>query len=330
MLSSVQMSELLEAQDPVLFTGEVSALENAAFELASSDFEGIALALPETLSADIQQPFPILVFSRVNRLRDWQVSRLHNTVLIVITHHGANIQTRPFFKEELDRERQGPYPGLAKRPMPSEEMASAITTSLRQIDLKQCFSLPQAGQSLCLVALCFDQASNLISAKMPGQPTLSEPLTVSLGSALLRKAKILPQYDQTSESPCLPAQGLNFTITASEWVKPHGFTIRGAFNKLARMHEIKNAPELMQFGQVKHLVVAVVPIVFIVLVLNSTVPFISTWNFPVYGNDLPAIGSLLKGFFEFEMFAPEEIGFASGEKVIYALMDNELFGPVSF
>jgi|GEM_PF-6117521 len=330
MLSSVQMSELLEAQDPVLFTGDVPALENAAFELASIDFEGIALALPETLSADIQQPFPILLFSRVNRLRDWQVSRLNNTVLILIAHYGRSVQTSAFFKEELEMERRGPYPRLSKRSMPSEEMATAITTSLRQIDLKQRFSLPQAGQSLCLLALCFDQASNVISVKMPGQPTVLGPLTVSLGSALLRKAKILPQYDQTSDSPGLPAQGLNFTITASKQVKPHGFTIRGAFNKAARVHEIKNAPELMQFGQVKHLVVAVVPIVFIALTLNSTAPAVLTWNFPVYGNDLPAIGSFLKGFFEFEMFAPEERGLPDGPRLLYAFMDNEVLGPVSF
>ena len=151
-----------------------------------------------------------------------------------------------------------------------------------------------------------------------------------MGSPRLRKAKLLPIYDQTRSSPPAPSSGLNVSIEASARVQPHGVTLRGAFNTAAQAYQIKPVPELMQFGQVKHLVVAVVPITCVILTLNDPQPYLVTWNLPVYGNEPPAIGGALRGFFEIELLAPEEQGLPGGPKVLYAVMGEQLVGPVRF
>jgi hypothetical protein len=110
MLTSVEMTALLRAQDPLVFTGDVPALQSAAFALASTDFEGAVVLLPETLPSDPAAAVPALLFSRVNRLRDWQVPQRQNMALVLIQEHGASLQSLAFFKEAPPDNRQGaPY-----------------------------------------------------------------------------------------------------------------------------------------------------------------------------------------------------------------------------
>lgn len=337
MLTSVEMTALLRAQDPLVFTGDVPALESAAFALASTDFEGAVVLLPETLPSDPAAAVPALLFSRVNRLRDWQVPQRQNMALVLIQEHGASLQSLAFFKEAPPDNRREHHTDFEEipEPAPTGAMATSMITLLRQVDLRQRFSLQAAGGQLTLLALCFDRTASIASAtvagtahSLPAGP--AAPLAVSFGSPSLRKAKLLPIYDQTRSSPPPPVSGVNVTIEASARVTPHGFTLRGTFNTAAQAYQIKPMPELMQFGQVKHLVVAVVPITFVILSLNDAKPHLVTWNLPVYGNEPPAVGGALRGFFEVELLGPEEPGLPGGPKVLYAVMGEQLVGPVRF
>ena len=322
--SSIDIAQsLLKLGAAAIFSSNSMALDPVEFQLASRDFRGLAVSTVGEVDLHERDTLPLVLASQFSAVRDWETPLADNLAVLMFDHStGSLAAAKPFDDRSANRPDSGRP--IVKRPRPTGDAATGVSTSVRRVDMRKLFGLAWRNGRLSFIALSFDTVSNVADVSLVGGAAAALPTPRKVMPEPRVDGPGLPSYDPSAGVSPPHVPGIAFSVTVNTGAS--GAVVRGALSTPAlERHLLKT---LASVGD--RPVAAVIPVSFIVAGRGWKVPWVFEWGVPLLGRQAPVVGSPAAASFAIPIPDDKFRLLAPGEYAAYMVMEGRVFGPQRF
>ncbi|WP_086931904.1 hypothetical protein [Agarilytica rhodophyticola] len=130
-----------------------------------------AVSAPKNVNGKNHSQLPIIFVSHTSTLRDWQVSEVLNTHIILVNRSSGQVKVARFSKKTPSGKRLMVPPPSQSKAKPSEARGKDIGTGIKIIDLKDFFDIPNINDAYSVMVISYDHGSNIEHFNITGYPS---------------------------------------------------------------------------------------------------------------------------------------------------------------
>jgi hypothetical protein len=304
-------------------------------KLLGSDFEGLAIAAPKTISVTQAPLLPVVLGTRQSIKRGHQVMQSQNCILAGTDLMTGKVSFAQALFDPKDQIFYTPPPKTPPAPPGPDVSLEGFSSDIYRIDAAGRLNLPWEPAKLALTAISYDWVSNTIEVELTGErepkPGAVKPVSPlpPLADEVPDGAEPLPDYERNAKTPKYPKDGCEFIIDPDPKIKA-GLLVRGSFTLAAKPFMITKDPEIIENACGDKLSAAVVvPVTFAFLGLDWRTPGRADWNVPICSEIIHKPGDKVTGSFAIDALAGQP-PLPPGDYVAYVFLDGKICGPVKF
>ena len=329
---------MLDAFNTDFLTPNQDSLIDTEMLLIETDFDGIAINLPERVSIDNIQQLHMLIASRINGLDEWRYPKKHNVFLLATELATQQVFATRAFQTKKEKENRGII-SPQEQLMPDEDEQEEFGAQLSWINLSDLLSGFNRGGKWRVTIIYANKYSNtatlnIVDANAEGTSAKSQS---TFTDQCPTKDK-WPAYFTPNSATDFSIEshtGIDFLPTYS--LKHAGkLNLQGTFS-IAETAQFKVSAEHQLR---KSSIIAVVPCTLIVVGKNWKKPIQSTFNIPVF-TSLQMQSNNLSGYFALDiafdntLFEEEPVATSAVESqneaiheyTAYLFVDGRCYGP---
>jgi hypothetical protein len=309
------------------YFGEDIDFSEREAQLLDRPFEGLAINVPKVVDLTGQGKLPVAMAICETTLRQWEVYRGKNLVLVAISMDSGRVYVGPALPPPKKEPATEPF--SRQPPKPEETPPYTRSAEIMMLQARDRLDLPWKPGRFALAVVNYDWISNVVEVELRGrgEPEKGKLQEIRPAPAALKGS--LPCYDILPATPKVSREGVEFVV-AMEADKPDSLPVYGAFAVKVRERYIDRSGTVHQGIGGKRLPVGgVVPVTLLVFGLDCKVSLRFDWGVPVYGS-APAEGGLLKGSFAIDALHGSGVRLVPGKYMAYIVCDSRIFGPKGF
>ena len=311
------LTGILTMNDDEFFAIKDEDLRSRESWLLDQDYFGIAINVPRHLSTELHDHLPLIVATRFNGERDWDLNLNGNCLLIGTNMIDGSVHYTHLLRSDKELTDRGEEETQSLEPRPSDEELEGEAAQLLDINIRDLLDIPWSYGKWVFGVIHYDWLSNLAPIKLDGdaQLDLIEPITFD-PELYARATTDLVQENNIE----MPEHGTSYTVTChSDPMKPH-LIVDGAFSIYARRYNL-----LSEYIQAE--INAVIPVSLLLLQPNCEEPWHYSWVVPAHGDPLEK-GDTAEGKFSIDIqIATGNPGPPPGDYISYLILAGHIYGP---